>query len=75
MRILPSVIEAVDPPEGLVEIKVKDARGKRIGFLQVSADDLDDELVEALVDWQARHSHEGGSLSIIRGGVSSELVV
>ena len=61
----PTLVEVSDAPEGLTEIKVKDSRGHRIGFFQVSAGDMDDELMDALVDWQSRHTHEGGSLSIM----------
>jgi len=66
-----SLVEVSDAPLGLVELKVRDSRGVRIGFMQVSQADLDDELVDALIDWQARHSH-GGRLSIIPASVSSQ---
>lgn len=51
------IVEVADAPSGLTELKVRDSKGTRIGFFQVSARDLDDELMEALHDWQARHAH------------------
>jgi hypothetical protein len=56
-RVQP-LVEVADPPDGLTEIKIRDARGTRIGFFQVSAADLDTEVVDALKAWQARHTHE-----------------
>lgn len=64
MRLISSVVEISDAPRGLTEIKIKDSNGHRIGFFQVSTGDLDDELTEALISWQTRHTHEGGSVSI-----------
>lgn len=55
--MVPPLVEVADSPEGLIEIKVRDAWGARIGLLQASADDLDEELVTALKAWQGRHSH------------------
>jgi hypothetical protein len=52
------LVEVADPPSGLTEIKIRDARGTRIGFFQASAPDLDTEVVDALKAWQARHAHE-----------------
>lgn len=52
------LVEVADPPSGLCELKVRDSQGHRIGFFQISGADLDDELMEALHDWQARHAHE-----------------
>lgn len=71
MDIVPPLVEIADAPDGLVEMKAKDSLGHRIGFFQVSASDLDDELVDALLSWQSRHSHSGTSLSIIRPSASS----
>ena len=53
----PPLVEVADAPEGIIEIKVRDHWGARIGFYQISADDLDTELVDALKAWQARHTH------------------
>lgn len=50
--------EEGNPPSGLREIKVRDSQGARIGSLQVSAADLDDELIEDLRAWQSRHAHD-----------------
>jgi hypothetical protein len=55
--MIPPLVEVADSPEGLIEIKVRDYWGVRIGFHQIRADDLDVELVNALKAWQARHSH------------------
>ena len=59
----PPLVEVADSPEGLLEIKVRDSWGVRIGFFQVRADDLDPEIIEALKAWQARHTHCGISRS------------
>lgn len=53
----PPIVEVADSPAGLIEIKVRDAWGVRIGFLQAAANDLDDDLLTALKAWQARRSH------------------
>ena len=53
------VVKVIDATEGQTEFKIRDSRGTRIMFLQVSSADLDDELMEALHDWQERHAHEG----------------
>lgn len=53
----PPLVEVADAPKGLVEIKVRDHWGTRIGFHQINADDLDAKLVDALKAWQGRHSH------------------
>lgn len=50
------VVRAIDSPEGLVEYKVRNANGVRIGFFQISASAMDDTLLEAMHDWQARHA-------------------
>ena len=50
------VVKVIDSPEGLTEFKVRNASGVRIGFFQVSASALDDTLLEAMHDWQARHA-------------------
>lgn len=71
MRLIPPVVEIADAARGLIELKVKDSRGARIGFFQIAASDMDDELMEDLQDWQQRHCHEGGSLSIIRASSSA----
>ena len=52
------VVKVIDATEGQTEFKIRDSRGARIMFLQVSSADLDDELMEALHDWQERHAHE-----------------
>lgn len=59
----PPLVEVADAPDGLIEIKVRDHWGARIGFHQIKADDLDVELVDALKAWQSRHSHCCLSLS------------
>jgi hypothetical protein len=56
-RVQP-LVEVANPPEGLTEIKIRDARGTRIGFFQLATADLDREVVNALKAWQARHAHE-----------------
>lgn len=71
MDIAPPLVEMDDSPEGLIEMKAKDSRGIRIGFFQVSASEIDDQLVDDLLAWQARHSKQGASLSIIRPSASS----
>jgi len=58
------VVECLDAPDGLTELKVRDSKGNRIGFFQVSARDLDNELCDDLMAWQARHAHAGASLSL-----------
>lgn len=55
--MVPPLVEVADAPEGIIEIKVRDHWGARIGLYQISADDLDKELVDALKAWQARHTH------------------
>jgi hypothetical protein len=60
------IVETRDPARGLLELKVRDASGARIGFFQVSEGELDDELVNALRDWQARHAHAGVDLSLLK---------
>jgi hypothetical protein len=52
------LVEVADAPSGLLEIKVRDSRGNRIGFFQASDTDLDTEVVDALKAWQSRHTHE-----------------
>jgi len=37
------------------ELKVRDAKGNRIGFFQIATLEVDDQLLEDLHDWQARH--------------------
>jgi hypothetical protein len=54
----PPLVEVSDAPEGLIEIKVRDHWGARIGFFQATVPDLDTEVVDALKAWQARHAHE-----------------
>lgn len=56
-NILPPLVEVTDAPAGLVELKIRDCRGTRIGFCQVAASDVDDELIDGLVAWAQRHSH------------------
>jgi hypothetical protein len=55
---VPPLVEVADAPKDLVEIKIRDSEGLRIGFFQVRADDLDTEVVDALKAWQSRHAHE-----------------
>ena len=62
--VMPPIVEVADSPDGLMELKIRDSRGNRIGFFQMAADCLDDELEEALRDWQARHANAGANLSI-----------
>jgi hypothetical protein len=50
--------EMANPPSGLYEIKARDSRGNWIGFFQISRAELDDDLIEDLRAWQARHAHE-----------------
>lgn len=61
----PPVVTVDDAPEGLVELKVRDAHDHRIGYLQIDADAMDEELMGDLKRWQLRHAH--AVLSIIRG--------
>ena len=56
------VVKVADAPSPLLEFKIRDSRGARIMFLQVSSADMDDELMEALHDWQERHNHEALTL-------------
>jgi hypothetical protein len=56
--IVHPLAEVRDPASGLYEMIARDSQGNRIGFLQISAPDMDNELVDALRDWQARHAHE-----------------
>ena len=65
----PPLVEVSDAPPGLIEIKIRDSKGARIGFFQVSAFDVDTEVVEALKAWQGRHSHR--SLTLLPPSVSS----
>lgn len=51
------LVEVSDAPPGLIEIKIRDSKGVRLGFFQVSATDLDTEVIDALKAWQVRHSH------------------
>lgn len=69
MLSIAPVVEVADAPHGLVELKVRDSHGVRIGFCQVAADDLDDELVDALTAWQHRHTH--GLLTLMPPSVSA----
>lgn len=71
MDIVPPIVEVTDAPHGLVELKVRDCRGARIGFFQASDSDLDDELTDALLAWAQRHSHQGAGLSIVRSSASA----
>lgn len=48
----------------MVELKVKNAMGRRIGLHQIDAECMDDELMVAIKSWQLRHA--GVSLTIIR---------
>lgn len=65
----PPLVEVSDAPAGLIEIKIRDSGGVRIGFFQASAPDLDTEMVDALKAWQARHSHR--RLTLAPSSVSS----
>lgn len=65
------VVKVVDSPEGLAEFKIRDSRGARIMLLQVNSVDLDDELMEALHDWQGRHAHDGLTLMPPSASVAS----
>lgn len=62
------LVEVSDAPPGLIEIKIRDSKGARIGFFQASATDLDTEVVDALKAWQGRHSHR--SLTLLPPSVS-----
>jgi hypothetical protein len=55
----PPLVEVSDAPPGLIEIKIRDSKGARIGFFQATAADLDTEMVDALKAWQGRHAHGG----------------
>lgn len=59
------VVQIPDSPFGLLEFKIKDSKGKRLALLQVLAVDMDDELMEALHDWQERHAHERPDLHVM----------
>lgn len=67
----PILVEVSDSPEGLVELKVRDSNGVRIGFFQVSEDDLDDELVADIKAWQIRHAHRALFIVSPSGSVSA----
>lgn len=67
------VVRVIDAPEGLAEFKIRDSRGARIMLLQVSTADLDDGLMEALHDWQARHAHEQAALHLMPPSASAAL--
>lgn len=58
------LVSITDAPAGLQELKVKDSQGKRIGFFQVTASEMDDQLLEDLHDRQARHAHAAANLSL-----------
>lgn len=60
----PPIVEAADAPRGWTEIKIRDSKGVRIGFFQVSSVDMDDELADALRSWQRRHAHRGLTLML-----------
>ena len=64
----PPLVEVSDAPPGLIEIKIRDSKGARIGFFQASATDLDTEVVDALKAWQGRHPHR--SLALVPPFVS-----
>jgi hypothetical protein len=53
------VVKVIDAPHGLVEFKIRDSNGSRIMLVQIASADLDDDLMEALHDWQERHAHAG----------------
>lgn len=59
-----SIVEVADAPRGLTEIKIRDAKGIRIGLFQISSADMDDELADALRAWQSRHAHHGITLML-----------
>ena len=63
--MIPPVVEVADAPEGLKEFKVRDSRGVRIGFFQIESGCLDDELMEDIHDWQARHARERPDLHVM----------
>lgn len=65
MAIAP-LVEIADAHDGIIEMKARNALGTRIGFFQVAAADMDAQLVDDLLAWQARHSKQGASLSIVR---------
>lgn len=58
------VVQVSDAPSGLLEIKVRDSQGNRMGFFQIAAAEVDDQLLEDLHDWQARHSHDRPELVV-----------
>lgn len=51
------VVKVTDTPPGLTEFRIRDSRGVRLGYFQLATTALDDELIEALHDWQERHAH------------------
>lgn len=59
------VVKVIDSPEGLTEYKIRDSHGSRIGYIQLDTTCMDDELMEALHDWQARHAHERPDLRVM----------
>lgn len=67
-----TLVEIADASDGLVEMKARDARGVRIGFFQVAESELDDQLIDDLLAWQARHSRQGAALSIVRPSSSAQ---
>lgn len=65
------VVKVADAPAGQTELKIRDSRGHRIAFLQVDTNCLDDELMEDLHDFQARHAHDRPDLRIIPPNASA----
>lgn len=59
------IVEVADSPDGLIEIKARDANGDRIGFFQISASAYDDQLVAAITEWQARHAGVRHGLHVV----------
>jgi len=71
MTFTPPIVAIPDAPEGLTELKIRDAHGHRIGFFQAAEQDLDDEIVADLVRWQARHAHEAANLTLMPSAASA----
>jgi hypothetical protein len=65
------IVQVTDPPKGLIEFRIRDSRGVRIALLQVDSACIDDELMQDLHDWQARHAHERAELKVMPASPSA----
>jgi hypothetical protein len=58
------IVSVTDAPSGLHELRVRDSQGNRIGFFQIAAIAVDEQLLEDLHDWRARHAGVVTSLNL-----------